>query len=283
MNTINKNKAILTALMLIFLASGNASAGFGKLKGKIKDAQKSVKTGLQSINAGDSPLHIAVRKGNVESMKEICSACGNNPEVVNYKNLNGETPLHLAFKYSTGKYEKFWMGPDYGDDGYMYIRLDPKNNKLNMVKYLVNEAKADVNIPFSGGISCLHYLIRDGYGMLNYSIMLLMAGANVNVVDNETGESVLEIMSKMNNNKRNKKYESLMMLFLYVGANKNHINAITNEKIDLSKYNDSYELTIKRWPDGEEEGIKVWLNDILSKETMNSINLHIFNSSINKI
>lgn len=130
-------------------------------------------------------IHQASKNGDVEAVKEMLN---NDPEIVNKRNENGETPLHWAAIKGQANVINlllaFGADPAARDDslGGTPLHWAAINNRLDVIKLLLAN-QADINMKTSDGWTALH--IASFQGHKDIVDFLIAFGADINARDNE--------------------------------------------------------------------------------------------------
>ncbi|KAI3873413.1 hypothetical protein MKW98_008065 [Papaver atlanticum] len=152
------------------LAREMNSPGFTPLhlasaKGHIEIVEEILRidTGCCSIHdrEGKIPLHLAVIKGHIEIVKKFINV---KPELTWLLTSHGETILHLCVKYNQFEAfkivedEELLKSKDY--EGNTVLHLAVAMRHLQMIKYLVESNKAEVNSLNANGFTALDVLLH---------------------------------------------------------------------------------------------------------------------------
>lgn len=120
---------------------------------EVKHADTPTPTPSESILPAPTPLHAAVKRGNLNELKAVLES---NPATLNSKDSDGATPLHLAVAVS--------------------------HRSIDVTQFLISSG-ADINVKGTSGNTPLHYTAW--LGLAGMAQILLNAGADVNVTNDE--------------------------------------------------------------------------------------------------
>ena len=140
------------------------------------------------VNSQNEVYEIA-RHGCVEDLQPILK---DSPEVINYKNTSGFTPLILASYHGNVEVAtllaKHVKEINVNSDSGTALMAAVFKNDIAITKMLL-ELGADANIPDSNGTTALHYATR--FSNKEIIKLLVAHGADLNLEDNK-GFSVLD-------------------------------------------------------------------------------------------
>ena len=195
MNKVKTMKKTVSVLLLglSMLLTNNSLASPGNF---LKKGIKKVNQRVQKTLNGNSALHLAVKSGDLRSVKLVYK---NNPELLEKVNDKGETPLFTA--------------------------LDEGDGDLSIVIYLIKNCGANVNAINNEDESILFLAII--YKRIDIIRWLLAAGADVNINSPVSGDSLLYMSTCRNH--------EITTMLLVSGANVNELNP-EGEKPNLFRY-----------------------------------------------
>ncbi|XP_076285725.1 uncharacterized protein LOC143211701 isoform X2 [Lasioglossum baleicum] len=188
-----------------------SSAGnFGELQRKVRiDSYKGVMYEIKK-----QKLFEAIGRNNIGDVKELI----NHGVSIDANNNKGQTPLHYAAKSDKLEVVKYLIeekGANVNvkdNDGQTPLHSAANSDKLEVVKYLIEEKGANVNVKDNDGQTPLHSAAKsDKLEVVKY---LVDKGANVNVKDND-GQTPLHSAAKSD------KLEVVKYLIEEKGANVN--------------------------------------------------------------
>ena len=129
---------------------------------KIKDATL-LPNDLKCLSSGDTPLHVACRKGNIDVIKHLLNS--GHIKALKCSNDRCELPIHLAFNHNLKKamidlfvaYKRHYDINAVNDGGdtplHIICRIQPR---VKHIKLLVHKLKCKVNLPNKEGNLPLH-------------------------------------------------------------------------------------------------------------------------------
>jgi len=173
-------------------------------EGTVDDVKSFIDKGVD-VNTkdkyGQTPLHIAVGRENIEIVKFLVSEGKAN---VNVKEVDGKTPLHLAATYNDNiEVVKFLI--DNGADvnaknngGYTPLHSAVGGKNVELVRYLVLEGKADVEARDGHGGTPLHTAVRNGQSSEIIKFLVSEVKANVNAKDEDSSTPLHSVAMKQN-------------------------------------------------------------------------------------
>ena len=176
---------LLPFVILLFLNGCSGTEKKATQSGDLDDIKSRISKDPAKINErnefGYSPLHMAVREGEIEIVKYLVSQGAD----VNVKDVFNETPLYEAV--SLGKIEivKYlvFRGSSINTKNIRKespLHIAVKENRLDIAKFLVSRG-AEVNTKDNNGESLLHEAVYQGdLELVSY---LISQGAEVNVHD----------------------------------------------------------------------------------------------------
>jgi len=141
---------------------------------------------------GNTPLHYAVRNNHLEPARKLLQLGAN----VNAKNSKGETPLHLASYQGNLPMVKLLVSSKALIDAktnhnitplcqaISFTKMEQVQAKLEIANYLIaHGANVNAKIGTHNGTP-LFIAIQNADGLTEYVVLLIKAGANVNIKDN---------------------------------------------------------------------------------------------------
>ncbi|XP_023311139.1 serine/threonine-protein phosphatase 6 regulatory ankyrin repeat subunit A-like [Anoplophora glabripennis] len=133
---------------------------------------------------GHTPLHLAILKGNLEVVNFLVK----HKADVNVTDNSGRTSLQLAAKNGNLDIVKLLIdhGVDVnnqGNDGWTALLTAVWEGQLNTVKFLITECNADMNTIDKDGRTAVHLAASEGH--LETLVFLLQCGMDAEVRDND--------------------------------------------------------------------------------------------------
>ncbi|XP_076299445.1 uncharacterized protein LOC143218247 [Lasioglossum baleicum] len=170
-----------------------SSAGnFGELQRNVRnDSYKAVMYEIKK-----QKLFEAIGRNNIDDVKELI----NHGVSIDATNNEGQTPLHYAAKSDKLEVVKYLIeekGANINvkdNDGQTPLHYAADHGKLEVVKYLIEEKGANINVKDNDGQTPLHYAADHGkLEVVKY--LIEEKGANINVKDND-GQTLLHSAAK---------------------------------------------------------------------------------------
>lgn len=187
---------------------------------------KGARTDIKDLRHGQSPIHVASRKGHIAIFKLLLD----NGADIEDTTRNGETALMLAVEHGQEAAVRLLLkfGANVEAKCTPLIRAARQRNET-MVKILIEEGRADVNVKDRDGTTALlHSISTENISMVR---ILLERGADMNTKNN-SGESALFITVKYCYNQ----LDDLMKLLLQSGADVNTTNNEGRSVLTMAVY-----------------------------------------------
>ncbi len=148
-------------------------------QGCLKVTKYLIKQPQFEVNAqdhdGKTALHYAVQDGNIDVVKLLLTAQNINPFI---KDNEGKTPFDYAREKREVLEALIKAQYRYGDAKINFFHLAVKNNHIDVVKYLIEEQKLEVDFVDCQSSTPLHVAAMEGHvDIVNY---LIVKGADVN-------------------------------------------------------------------------------------------------------
>jgi len=173
-------------------------------EGTVDDVKSFLDKGVD-VNAkdkyGQTPLHIAVGRENIEIVKFLVSEKGAD---VNAKEVDEKTPLHLAASYNDKvEIARFLVsnGADVkakNNGGYTPLHKAVGGKNVELVRYLVMEGKADVEAKDGYGDTPLNTAVLNGRSAEIIKFLVSEGKANVNAPDDDYSTPLHSVAMKQN-------------------------------------------------------------------------------------
>ena len=143
---------------------------------------------IRNLMVGNSPIHQCAIKGEIEGIRRILDESALDFSIIDAKNRDGNTPLHLSVINQKTDTLQFLLDrgariDQKNNEGNTPLQLACKKGDLQIVKYLIYRG-ADLTVIDREGNNLLHLLSRSGISDTAFFYSLVRNGVNPNLRNN---------------------------------------------------------------------------------------------------